>query len=154
MHHIPPKSRSRCQHIDQVRHCMPLRSCARLQPPGKVNAEIVLNDRVAQVGVWLGAVVEAALFDQAKIWQLGHDVWVLSAKALDKSSRAALSHCVVDSRIEDIVHDDVGTDSMMTLVARPAETVNEIDRHCEEFLCAYNGKFGVEEVEVGCMSFE
>ncbi len=93
----------------------------------------MLNDSVAQVGVWLGAIVEAALFDQADIWQLGHDVWVLSADAFDKSSRAAFSHCIVDSCIEDIVHDNVGTDPMMTLVARPAETVNEIDRHREEF---------------------
>lgn len=93
----------------------------------------MLNDRVAQVGEWLGAVVEATLFDQANIWQLGHDVWVLGTEAFDKSSRAALSHCVIDSSIEDIVHDDVGTDPMVSLIALPAETVNEVNRHFEDF---------------------
>lgn len=92
----------------------------------------MLNDRVAQVGVRLGTVIEATLFNQADIWQLGHDIWVLSAEALNESSRAALSHCVIDSGIEDIIHDDVGAHTMMTLVARPAETVNEVDRHLEE----------------------
>ena len=74
------------------------------------------------------------MFDQADVGQLGHDVWVLGAEALDKSSRTALSHCVVCGSIEDIVHNDVGTNSMMTLVALPAETVDEIDRHLEEFV--------------------
>lgn len=92
----------------------------------------MLNNRVAQVGVWLGAVVEAALFDQANIWQLGHDVWMLGAEAFDKGSGAALSHCVIDSSIKDIIHDDVGTDAMMALAARPAETVDKVDRHPEQ----------------------
>lgn len=93
----------------------------------------MLNDGVAQVGVWLGAVIEAALFNQANIWQLSHDLWVLGAQALDKSSRAVLSHCVVDSSIENIVYDDVGADTMMALVALPAETVNEVDGHFGKF---------------------
>lgn len=92
----------------------------------------MLNNCVAQVGVRLGAVVEAALFDQTDIWQLGHDGWMLGAEALDKGSGAALSHCVVDSSIEDIIHDDVGTDTMMALAARPAETVDKVDRHLEQ----------------------
>lgn len=92
----------------------------------------MLNNRVAQIGIWLGAVVEAALFDQANIWQLGHDVWVLGAEAFDEGSGTALSHCVIDSSIEDIVHDDVGTDAMMALAARPAKTVNKVDRHLEQ----------------------
>ena len=92
----------------------------------------MLDHRVAQVGVWLSAIIEAALLDQADIRQLGHNFWVLGADTLDKGSGAALSHCVVDSSIEDIVHDDIGTNTMMALATWPAETVNKVDRHLEQ----------------------
>ena len=100
----------------------------------------MLNNCVAEVGVRLSAVVEAALLDQADIRQLGHDVWVLGAKTLNKGSGAALSHCVVDSSIENIVHDNVGTDTMMALATWPAETVDKVNRHLE-LCCALSVVF-------------
>ena len=60
---------------------------------------------------------------------------MVGAQALDESSRAALGHGVVDSSIKNVVHDDVGANTMMTLVALPAEAVNEVDRHWENSVC-------------------
>ena len=74
---------------------------------------------------------------------------MLSAEALEKSSRAAFSHGVVDSGIEDVVHNDVRTNAMMTLVPRPAETVNEVDRHSEELYVASSPDSGAGVLEVG-----
>ena len=57
---------------------------------------------------------------------------MLGADALNKGSGAALSHCVIDGSIEDIVHNDVGTNTMVALAAWPAKTVNEVDRHLKQ----------------------